>query len=79
MVLIIRFSMACPKLDFIVGPAILLYFATVITELVSSVPVGLLQVCLLINFCFDKFVKSDLKISKSVVIFEILQASFLCM
>uniref|UniRef100_H2YNH5 MARVEL domain-containing protein n=1 Tax=Ciona savignyi TaxID=51511 RepID=H2YNH5_CIOSA len=33
----------CPKLDFIVGPAILIYLATAITEIVSSVPVGLLQ------------------------------------
>jgi len=49
--------MACPKVDCIVGPAILIYFATVITEIVSSVPVGLTQVrygiayqCLKLNF-----------------------------
>nr|CAB3263061.1 uncharacterized protein LOC100187278 [Phallusia mammillata] len=35
--------MACPKVDFILGPAILIYLATAITEIVSSVPVGLMQ------------------------------------
>ncbi|CAK8695053.1 transmembrane protein 179B-like [Clavelina lepadiformis] len=35
--------MACPKVDFIVGPAIIIYLATAITEIVSSVPVGLVQ------------------------------------
>ena len=42
-------AMACPKVDFIVGPAILLYFATLITELTSSVPVGLEQVGLCVS------------------------------
>ena len=57
--------MACPKLDFIVGPAILLYFATVITELVSSVPVGLLQVCHFFYstiFLFEQFYKNNVEL-----------------
>ena len=36
--------MACPKCDWIVGVAIIIYYATAITELVSSVPVGLVLV-----------------------------------
>uniref|UniRef100_H2XSC7 Uncharacterized protein n=1 Tax=Ciona intestinalis TaxID=7719 RepID=H2XSC7_CIOIN len=33
----------CPKVDLILGPAIIIYLATAITEIVSSVPVGLVQ------------------------------------
>ena len=37
-------NMACSKCDWIVGVAIIVYYATAITELVSSVPVGLVLV-----------------------------------
>ena len=49
-------QMACPRVDWIVGTSIIVYFATAVTELVSSVPIGLVLVSVLIRMGISEIV-----------------------